>query len=132
MRTWQDALWAIPNYCGHWWDVVVGVVAIVVAVVLYLKLILNHPFDALLVTRALGGLGLLCAFANIFNSGWLKIALGLMVLGYAGSILLIVTEWCSRADRSLTIPRALWNFFTRSLSRLLSGGRHMQKDIAHE
>lgn len=132
MRTWQDALWAIPNYCGHWWDVIIGVVAIVVAVVLYLKLILNHPFNALLVTRALGGLGLLCAFANIFNSGWLKIALGLMVLGYAGSILLIVTEWCSRANQAQTIPRALWGLITRFLGRHLFGGRHTVKDIAHE
>lgn len=99
---WQGALWAIVNGAGRWWDIVVGVIALSGAMALFVKLILYHPLDMLVISRVVIGIGLLLAFYSTLNSGWLKISWALLVIGCFMSTVLIVTGWCHRADKSTT------------------------------
>lgn len=101
--TWQTALWDMVNACGRWWDIVVGLIALLSALILFLKLLLNERFGAMFLARFLTGVGLLATIFIPLNSGWTKIALALLVAGCTLSILLTATGWSHRAVRLTTV-----------------------------
>lgn len=123
MPNWQNALWAVVNSAGPWWDIVIGIIALVTAVGLFVTLILGHEFDLVVASRSIIGLGLFATFCNIFNSGWLKIGTALIVLGLCLTYLLIATDWCNRSDKSVTLGSAMW----RGMGRLFRHVYHQEK-----
>jgi hypothetical protein len=108
MSNWQDLLWRLPNHFGYWWEIGVSSIALFTALLLFLKLIMGHAFDAILFARSVVGLGLVMVGMTPLNSGWNRISVAVLVVGLFISTILIVTGWCDREDKSLTIPKALW------------------------
>lgn len=118
LHNWQDVLWAIPNSFGPHWDVFFGMLAVITAVVGFLKLIMNHPFNALLVSRVIIYGGYLLVGAMMLNSGWTKIAIGVLVSGGFFTTMLIVSGWCERKDQSETLLGALGRWLYTQLSAI--------------
>lgn len=131
IHSWQDALWYLPNAAGCWWDVSIGALAIITAFIGFAKLILNHRFDALLVARSLVYGGFFLIGANMFNTGWTKYAMAVLVMGGFLSTMLIVTNWCDRPDKNLTIPRALWRWTAHHILVIIGSLRHDGRGASH-
>lgn len=110
--SWQDALWALPNYCGHIWDVSVGILALVTAFILFTKMIMNRDWDALVAMRSVICAALVMVFLNSINSGWTKWLIASFVIGSFGTTILVATNWCNRPDKTVTIRQAIgrWLF----------------------
>ena len=121
---WQDLIWSIVNSCGRWWDVVVAVIAGVTAFSIFFRSIMgHHKIDAVFVARTTVGVSLVLATAVLFNSGWTKPALGLMVIGIAFSQFLISIDWCGRADQKTTLLVAGMRLLGRLISHAVHGER---------
>lgn len=120
MTNWQDTLWAFVNALDGWPDKVLGIIALLTALVSFVYLILHHGWSALVAARSMVALGMAMYFYSGFNSGWLKPGLWLMVMGIAFSNFLIVTRWCDRLpgqpDPLTRRIRQLRNYFWRTFS----------------
>lgn len=100
MNTWQEVLWAFPNSFGFWWDATWGLMALVAALIMFVKMILNHPFDALLVARSILAFGLFLVACSAINSGWQRYVPMFFAVGGFMSAMLLATNWCERKNRS--------------------------------
>lgn len=96
MRNWQDALWSLVNYCGVWWDIGWGAAGLIVAVLLFVWMILKHPADMLMLSRAIICAANAMVFYSILNSGAQRISTALFVLGTGMATVMIITGWCDR------------------------------------
>ena len=110
MNTWQEVLWAFPNSFGFWWGATWGALALIASLIMFVKLILNHPFDALLVARSIMAFGLFLVACSAFNSGWQPYVPMFFAVGGFMSTVLLATGWCERKNKSTTMARAfiLW------------------------
>ena len=119
---WQDMIWGLVNACGRWWDITLAVVAGTTAFSIFMRSIMGkHEVDALFMARTTVGLGLVLVVAVLLNSGWLKPALGLLVVGIGFTQLIIVLDWCNRPDQSTTMLGVLARWLGRQLSRAVHG-----------
>lgn len=100
MNTWQEVLWAFPNSFGFWWDATWGMLALIASLILFVKLILNHPFDALLVARSIMAFGLFLVACSAINSGWQRYVPMFFAIGGFMSTVLLATGWCERKNKS--------------------------------
>ena len=116
MNTWQEVLWAFPNSFGFWWDATWGVMALTAALIMFVKLILNHPFDALLVARSIMAFGLFLVACSAINSGWQRYVPMFFAVGGFMSTVLLATGWCERKNKSTTMLRAAMAWFLRPKS----------------
>lgn len=116
MNTWQEVLWAFPNSFGFWWDATWGVMALTAALIMFVKLILNHPFDALLVARSIMAFGLFLVACSAINSGWQRYVPMFFAVGGFMSTVLLATGWCERKNKSTTMLRAAMAWFLRAKS----------------
>lgn len=107
MSTWQDFLWALPNSMGSWWDIIWGVLALAASIIMFVKMILHHPFDALLVARSILAFGLFLVALSAVNSGWQRYVPAMFALGGFMTSMLLVTDWCNRKDKSVNLWDAL-------------------------
>jgi hypothetical protein len=105
--SWQDVLWLIPGHMGWGWKLVWGVLALIAAGIMFVKMIVNEPFSALLVARVLLGIGLLLIPLQILQPGWQPWTNAFYATGGFLSSVLIATGWCNREDQSLTMSRAI-------------------------
>ena len=103
----QDALWTIPNGFGATWWIVCSALAAPAALIMFVTMVMRHPFSALLVARVLIVGSLVCFAAIPLNSGWLPWGVLLASAGGLMAAILIATGWCEREDQSLTIAAAL-------------------------
>ena len=119
---WQDMLWGAVNACGRWWDLTLAVIAAITAFSIFMRAIIgNHKVDALFIARTTVGVGLVLVTAIVLNSGWLKPALGLLVIGIGFTQLIIVTDWCNRADQTTSMLGVSARWLGRQLSRAVHG-----------
>ena len=114
MTTWQEVLWAFPNSFGYWWDATWGVMALAAALIMFVKLILNHPFDALLIARSIMAFGLFLVACSAINSGWQRYVPMFFAVGGFMSTMLLATGWCERKNKSTTMLRAILAWLLRS------------------
>lgn len=122
----QDAVWFVPNLFGSWWWVICAVPAAIAAALLFVTMVMNHPFDLLLVARIMV-VGSLVSFACApLNSGWVPWGILLASNGGLLTSILLATKWCERPDKSVTIPVALW----RWAARLLRPSGEKDKELA--
>ena len=105
--SWQDLLTALPERMGWVWFAGWGVIALTAAAIMFVKLIVNEPFSALLVSRALLGIGLLLIPLSALQPGWQPWINVFYALGGFGSAVLIATNWFHREDQTVTISRAI-------------------------
>lgn len=112
MSTWQEVLWALPNSLGFWWDATWGLMALVASLIMFIKLILHHPFDAVLVSRSILAFGLFLIACSAIQSGWQRYVPMFFALGGFLSSVLLATDWCNRKNKSTTLVRAaiMWVF----------------------
>jgi len=107
MTSWQDVLWAIPGHMGWGWQALWGVLALVAAGIMFVKMIVNEPFSALLVARVLLGIGLLLIPLQLLQPGWQPWIDAFYAMGGFLSSVLIATGWCTRPDQSVTMTKAI-------------------------
>lgn len=120
MMTWQEVLTALPTQMGWTWFVLWGALALVAAAIMFTKMIVNEPFSALLVSRALLGIGLVMIPLSALQPGWQPWINAFYAVGGFLSSVLIATGWCNREDHSLTMTRA----FARWIGRHGAGAVH--------
>ena len=88
----QDALWRIPETLGWWWYGSISIMAGAAALIMIFKMILRHPFDALLVARCMIVGGLVCFAYRSANSGLSEIGIGFTVTGSLFTSVLVATN----------------------------------------
>lgn len=104
----QDALWSIPEALGWIWYATLSLMAAAAALIMILKMILHHPFDALLVARFWVVGGLICFAYRVFNSGLSEIGIAFIVTGSLFTSLIMASGWCNRPEpRQMLVPY-LW------------------------
>ena len=106
----QDTLWAFSNHFGNSWWLVCSAFALPAAFIMLLKMVINEPFSSLLVGRVFLMGGFLAFGVTPLNSGWLPIGAMLVSMGGLISAVLIATNWCSREDTSVSMPRAIYRW----------------------
>lgn len=99
MNTWQEVLWSLPNAMGGWWDLIWGALALVASIIMFVKMILHHPFDALLVARSLLAFGLFLVALTAINSGWQRYVPMFFSVGGFMTAMLLATDWCHNKAR---------------------------------
>ena len=104
----QDALWRIPETLGWWWYGSISIMAGAAALIMIFKMILRHPFDALLVARCMIVGGLVCFAYRSANSGLSEIGIGFTVTGSLFTSVLVATNWCSRENQTEMLVPYLW------------------------
>lgn len=67
---WQSALWDVPNQLGGWWTWGWSLVALVAAIMMFLRTVLRSHWNALTFFQSLYTFGLFAIFLVAFNSGW--------------------------------------------------------------
>jgi CHASE2 domain-containing sensor protein len=107
MNTWQEILTAVPDRMGWLWFAGWGVLSLVGAAILFVKLIVNEPFSALLVSRALLGIAMLLIPLSALQPGWQPWINAFLAMGGCLSSVLIATNWCNRPDKSVGPLRAI-------------------------
>lgn len=106
----QEALWYLPTQAGPWWNIGVALLAGPAVLIMFTAMVLNHPFNSLLVARILM-LGSFVAFAMVpLNSGYLPWGALLASSGGLLTSILVATDWCNRPDPSVTVRVALWRW----------------------
>jgi hypothetical protein len=109
----QDALWFVPSQLGPWWTGAVGLIAAAASVLMFLTMVLRHPFNALLVARVLMLGGSICFAMTPLNSGWQPWGALFASSGVLMTSLLIATDWCNRPDQALRVHTAIWRWSMR-------------------
>ena len=104
----QSALWSIPEALGWWWYASLSVMAAAAAIIMILKMVLHHPFDALLVARSIIVGGLVCFAYRPFNSGLSELGIGFFVTGSLFTACLVASGWCQREDKTTSLVPFLW------------------------
>lgn len=108
----QDALWSIPEALGWIWYATLSLMAAAAALIMILKMILHHPFDALLVARFWVVGGLICFAYRVFNSGLSEIGIAFTITGSLFTSLIIASGWCNRPEpRQMLVPYILYRVF---------------------
>lgn len=134
MNSWQDLLAIPPDFFGWGWSVVWGVMGLVASVIMFLTMILHHPFSALLVSRVILGFGLLLMGLNVLQPGWAPYVFACYAVGGLMSSLLIATNWCNREDQSVPMWRAVSRWALArvgaALSWLAGGVDHGRREDA--
>ncbi len=95
----QELLWRIPNMMGHGWWYMISGIATAAALTVFLYMIMNERFSALLVARSLLAGAMVCFALIPLNSGWLPWGVLLASAGSLYSGFLIATDWCTRHDK---------------------------------
>lgn len=134
MNSWQDLLAIPPDQLGWGWSAVWGVMGLVASMVMFLTMILHHPFSALLVSRVILGLGLLLLGLKMLQPGWGPYVDACYAVGGLLSSLLIATGWCNREDQSVPMWRAVlrWTLGRAgaALSYMAGGVDHSRREDA--
>jgi CHASE2 domain-containing sensor protein len=107
MTSWQEILTAVPDRMGWLWFAGWGVLALIGAGIMFVKMIVNEPFSSLLVARALLGVGLLLIPLSALQPGWQPWINVFYAAGGFLSSVLIATNWCNRPDKSVGMLRAI-------------------------
>lgn len=95
----QDALWGPANYLGHGWWYICSAIAGTAALTMFLYMIMNQKFSALLVSRVILTASMVCFTLIPLNSGWLPWGVLLAAVGCFYASFLIATDWCNRHDK---------------------------------
>jgi hypothetical protein len=111
--TWQDVLTALPGHMGLGWQLLWGIMALAAAAIMFVKMIVNEPFSALLIARVLLGIGLVLIPLQMLQPGWQPWVDAFVASGGFLSAVLIATGWCQREDHSLTMTRAIARWVAR-------------------
>ncbi len=98
-QTAQDALWYFPTVLGPTWWLICSAFALPAAVLLFLAMIMNEDFSALLVGRLMIMGSLVCFSLLPLNSGWLPFGVMFASVGGLWTTILIATKWCDRTDK---------------------------------
>lgn len=117
--SWQDVLTTLPNEMGWMWFALWGVLALVAAAIMFVHMIKDEPFSALLVSRVLLGIGLLLIPLSALQPGWQPWINTFFASGALLSSVLISTNWCNRPDKSLSMWRAIGRWIGCRLNALL-------------
>lgn len=123
----QDALWYIPNHIGRLWWVIAAVSAACGAVTMFLYMIMNRAFSALLVARLLIVGSLVCFALIPLNSGWLPWGVMLGSVGGLMTAFLIATNWCERHDKA----QIWWSIFGRRMEQHDRPGQVLERRSRH-
>lgn len=92
----QDAVWAIPAFFGATWWVIGGVIGGIGAITMFLFMVMNQPFSALLLSRIIIMVAMALSALVPLNSGWLPWGWMLSQIGGCLAALLLATNWCER------------------------------------
>lgn len=111
----QEVLWAIPNSFNGWWPWIVAAFSGPAAIIMLVKMILRHPFDALLVGRCIIAGGLVCFTYRPFNSGLTEIGIAHLVVGSLLSSILLASGWCNREDKTVMLVPFLFHWVVRQI-----------------
>lgn len=95
----QELLWRIPNMLGHGWWYLCSGLATAALLTMFLYMVMNERFSALLVARSLLLGSMLCFALLPLNSGWLPWGVLLASAGCLYSAFLIATDWCHRQNK---------------------------------
>ena len=116
--SWQDVLTYIPVRMGWLWFALWGTFALAAAAIMFVHMIKDEPFSALLVSRVLLGIGLLLVPLSILQPGWQPWVDAFFALGGFLSASLIATNWCNRPDKSVGMARAIGRWIVARLDAL--------------
>lgn len=117
--SWQDILTSVPDRMGWAWFAVWGALALAAAAIMFVHLIKDEPFSALLVSRVLLGIALLLIPLSALQPGWQPWINAFLATGGLLSSVLIATNWCNRPDQSLSMGRAVLRWIGCRLNALL-------------
>lgn len=95
---WQNELWTFA-YQVSWIEVPLAVLALVMSLVTFVKMVMNHPMNLLTLSRVIICAALFASFAELFNSGWEKPLKWMFIIGNSLAGFLIITNWCERKDK---------------------------------
>ena len=118
MSSWQDILTALPDRMGWLWFALWGALALTAAAIMFVHLIKDEPFSALLVSRVLLGIGLLLIPLSALQPGWQPWINAFLATGGLLSSTLIATNWCNRPDQSVTMSKAIGRWIIGRLDAL--------------
>lgn len=107
MANWQDGLWIAINYMGRWIDWPVAVLGLIGAVIMFVRFIMQRKTDALLVSRAMRGIGLMLIGFSPCNSGLYKPGVDFLVIGCVMGVILYEADWAKVRAWLLALPRTV-------------------------
>lgn len=100
---WQQLLWECPTFFGRIWWLVCACFAGPACILILAYMVHNQKWGALLISRLLVMVGLLCFSVTWLNSGFLPWGVLLVSIGGCMSSAMIATDWCNRPDQSTTL-----------------------------
>lgn len=118
----------IPTALGNWWWLLCSVFALPAAVIMLVKMVLNHPLDALLVARIVIVGSLVMFGLSPLNSGWTPWACLLASFGGFMAAVLLATGWCQRANQDEWLVPALWRYVIRSIRSAFTHTKEAARD----
>lgn len=124
--SWQDVLTALPDRMGWTWFALWGALALGAAALMFVHLIKDEPFSALLISRVLLGIGLLMIPLSALQPGWQPWINVFFASGGLLSSVLISTNWCNRPDKSVSMLRAIARWIVARFDAPAHRARHRE------
>lgn len=126
MTSWQEVLTALPDRMAWAWFALWGLLALAAAAIMFVHLIKDEPFSALLVSRVLLGIGLLLIPLSALQPGWQPWINVFFASGGLLSSVLIATNWCNRPDQSVSMIRAIGRWVVARFDALYARAHHRE------
>lgn len=90
---WQAVLWAAPETWGGWWTWGWGTMALLAALLMFLRTVWRERWTLLTAFRALYTFGLFTIFLAALNSGWQRWTEPLFAISGLGMAIIYFLNW---------------------------------------